>query len=107
MHGFPVRKRHNSEVHSKFRGEPQNRTRPFLWISVWTGLAITRSVQSSFRQRRVERTLLSKRQVVFIHCVRFYHLRPRGVGRQFFSNEDSDVYGAQQHGPLMDVELPI
>ncbi len=21
--------------------------------------------------------------------------------------EDSDVYGAQQHGPLMDVELPI
>ena len=24
-----------------------------------------------------------------------------------FSNEDSDVYGAQPHGPLMDVELPI
>ena len=24
-----------------------------------------------------------------------------------FSDEDSDVYGAQQHRPLMDVELPI
>ena len=23
------------------------------------------------------------------------------------TNEDSDIYGAQQHGPLMDVELPI
>ena len=125
MHGRPIRKRQDSEVHSKFRDESPKPNTP-----IPLDFRLDRPCDNALDPVQFQIGTVGKDPV--IKAPRNYlktggppnpsFPRKRESTRQpddwrslanlpgfqiVFSNEDSDVYGAQQHGPLMDVELPI